>query len=237
MTAFSYSEEEIKILKNFADINPNIIINPDKFHIVNGSHKSVVGLYSFKGKYGYEPYGIYNLKEFLSGISQFNDAQLEIHDRYIAIKDPNNNVTTKYSSTDIDLITPAQDPSNKFSKLECDLEFTLTAEKMALIKKVMQIYNCKRIYFETLDKETIRLTTAGINLQSSTNPTEIIVNGEDVIISALSEDIVIYIKSEEFNLLEGDYNVKVAAKGISQWKNIIVDSLMYYIGISNIEDD
>ncbi len=237
MNSFTYTEEELKVLKNFAEINPNMIIYPDRFAIVNGSHKSVVGLYQFKEPYDYKPYGIYNLKEFLNGSGQFTNVQFEIHDTFIAIKDSANGLTTKYGSTDIDLIQAAQNPTKKFNEVECQLEFNLPTEKMVLIKKVMQIYSSKRIYFESVDKDTIRLITAGTDLKTSVNPTEIIIKGEDVTTSNLPEDVILYIKAEEFNLMEGDYKVKVSTKGITQWKNSLIDSLTYYIGISDIAND
>ncbi|GAG22253.1 unnamed protein product, partial [marine sediment metagenome] len=77
----------------------------------------------------------------------------------------------------------------------------------------------------------------GEDLKDSQNPTEIIIEGEEVTTSTLPAEAVLYIKEEEFGLLEGNYEVRVSSVGISQWKNTQIPSLVYYIGVSNIKDD
>lgn len=242
MSKFTYTEEENKILKNFADIHTGMIIYPDKFMVVNGLDKSIVGIYYFENPYDYEPYGVYDLKEFLSGVNLYN-SELEIHDKYINISNSKQGISTKYRNTSLDMLPEAKDLSEAFNKLDSELEFVLTAEKYAIMKKVIQVFNAEKIYFRTVDSSTIRVVVASSldanNKQPELqeNATEIIITGDNVIKSELPEDTVLYIKVDEFKLMDGDYDVKISSAKASKWKHKQIKSLQYFIGVANIDED
>ncbi len=242
MSKFSYTEEEIKILKNFAEIHSGMIIKPDNFMVVNGMDKSVVGVYKFENPYDYDEYGIYDLKEFLSGIGLY-ESELEIHEKYVSISNTKQGIQTKYRNTSLDMLPEVKDLSEKMSQIDCELEFSLTAEKYNVLKKIIQVYGADRLYFRALDNKSIRLV-AGWKLQSDSfdpelqeNATEIIFKDDEVQSANLPDDTVLYIKVDEFKLMEGDYNVKISSKGISNWKHQHIQTLQYFIGIANIQED
>ena len=51
--SFQFNEKETNILKNFAAINPSMIVEPTGLKVINNS-KSVIGFYEFEQSYDFE---------------------------------------------------------------------------------------------------------------------------------------------------------------------------------------
>jgi len=233
---FAYKDTELKVLKNFAAINPNMIVLPDKFAVVNGMKKSVVGYYAFEETYDYEPYGIFDLDEFLTTISSMTEYKLNVcaDDNYVEIHDVRNGLKAVYNTSPLDMLPEVKDLTSKFSKTHIDLEFVFTAEKLAILRKVTSVLKLERIYLESID-DGIRILAANKSLKNMTNPTELMLTGEHVVKNELGENVILYINLDELHLLEGDYQVKVSSKGISHWYNEFL-KIDYFIGVSHYKE-
>jgi hypothetical protein len=240
--SFRYTEEESKILKNFADIHTGMVIYPDKFMVVNGLDKSLVGIYKFEKAYTYQSYGIYDLKEFLSGVNLYN-SELTVKDKYISISNEKQGISTKYRNTPIDILPEVKDLTEKIKDLDFQIQFKLSAEKFAILRKVIQVYGVERLYFKSIDEKTIKVVAAkkmaadNFDPEMQENSTVLILSGDDVISSTLDESTVLYIKTDEFKCIDGDYIVKISNKGISNWHNLNIPNLQYFIGVADIKND
>lgn len=234
---FKYTDEEMIVLKNFAAINPNMIILPDKFTVINGLKKSVIAYYQFEKPYDYSPYGIYDLNEFRNLMDQMDEWELHVKERYVAILDKGNNSEVKYNLTANKYLPEISErvPEN-FEKTSKELEFKLTAEKLSSLVKITSILNSERIYFRNDPKGRLQMISAGVNLEESINPFEITLQKDDIEVNNLGDD-VLYFDAKEFKILPGEYSVKIAAKGISHWHNELSPQVDYYIGIKKAEKD
>ncbi len=232
MSQFSYTDTEIKVLKNFATINPSMIVLPDRFAVVNGLKKSVLAYYQFESEYDHDPYGIFDLDEFLTTIGSISGSQLEVEDGVIYIT--NDSFKATYNTTPLDMLPDVKDVSRKFSKVPINLEFKFPAEKIAILKKVTSILKHERIYFDSTP-DGIRIIAAQKSLANKTNPTELMITGELLIQNDLPEGTVLYMNLEEFVLLDGDYHVQISEKEISKWRNEFLD-VDYYIGVSQFSE-
>ena len=228
---FRYTDTEMKVLKNFSTINPNMVVFHDKFAVIDGPNKSVVGSYKFKTPYEYDSFGIFQMDELLSIVSQVKEHELEVNEKHVSIFDKSVDSETKYNLTPQTLLPNIDTDTlmNRFDEQEANLEFVFTAEKLNSIKKISQILKCERLFFESL-KGKIRIIAAQKSLLQSVNPHEIIINSDDITTNNLGDDIV-FINVDEFRLLEGDYDVRLCKSGISHWHNKFVD-VDYYIGLS-----
>ena len=231
---FKYTPEELKILKNFATINDNIIIHPHQFSVINGARKSVVAFHVFENTYEHEPYGIFNLREFITLLEiDSGEYELEVHDRYVQVSYTTSKSATKYQLTDMELLPAVGSISEKYDKLDTELAFELSSEKIAILKKVTNILALERIYFQTVG-DKILITATNKSLDDATNPYIITLDSWSA--NALPEDVVLYVKVEEFKIMDGDYSVSISAKGISKWTNTF-QNVDYYLGVNTLETE
>jgi hypothetical protein len=86
------SSDTIKILKNYADINPNIVLHGNIITTTNQG-KNIYSESEIAEKIPVEA-GIYDLKQLLSVISLYKDPEFDFHDQFVYISQDNN--ITKY---------------------------------------------------------------------------------------------------------------------------------------------
>lgn len=221
-TPFSFDEKTIKILTNFATINPSMIIQPDKLAVINAS-ESCVGFYEFPKSFDFEEFGLYEVPEFLSAISVFDKApQIDVKDKYLQITGEKDKL--KYFTTAKNLLTEVPDVEDEFKKVQSGLEFTLPADKLAVINKFASILKAKFIFFET-EKKKIRVTV-GTELESSNNSYELFIE-DDIKTNKLDKPVKI--SFEDFKILPGEYKIALAPE-ISKWSNL--NGAVYYLACS-----
>lgn len=212
----------MKVLANFASINPSMIIQPDKLSVINNTN-SCIGFYPFANSYDFEEFGLYEAPEFLSALSVFDTAPtIDVKDKYLLISSKENKL--KYFTTAKNLLPQVPDVATKFEKVKCGLEFTLSADKLALINKISSILKSKYIFFET-QKKKILITIAN-ELESSNNSYELFIE-DDIVTNELSEPVKIEL--ENFKILPGEYKISLSSK-ISKWSNL--NGTTYYLACS-----
>jgi hypothetical protein len=219
--AFNFTETEINVLKNFASINPSMVFEGTGFKVINNS-KSVIGLYPFAKSYDFPTFGIYECSEFLTALGAMDKPQIEVEAKQITIVDGTNRLT--YYTTATDLLPVVPDVGSKFSKLDCELEFTITADKLAYLLKMATILKSKYLFFES-DKKCIRIT-AGDELATSQNNFEALIEG-GITANRLTAPVKIILA--DFKILPGEYAVKLSPK-ISKWSNLT--GIDYFVGTS-----
>lgn len=235
---FKYTPEELKILKNFGTINDNIIIQPDQFAVINGAKKSVVGFYKFENVYDHEPYGIFNLREFITLLEiDSGDYELEVHDKYVQVTYASSKSSTKYNLTPQELLPTVGSISEKFNSLQTELEFELSGENIATLKKVTNVLALERIYFqivETPTKNVLLITATNKSLENAVNPYIITLENQKTM--GMEPTLILYVNVEELKIMEGDYDVQISAKGISRWWNKF-QNVEYFIGVNTLETE
>ena len=221
-TPFTFDEKTIKILSNFASINPSMVIQPDQLSVINGSD-SCIGFYTFSTPLDFNEFGLYEAPEFLSALSVFDTAPaIDVKDKYLVISGKNDKL--KYFTTAKNLIPVVPDVKSKFEKVQCGLEFTLSADKLAVINKFSSILKSKYIFFET-EKKRIRVTIAN-ELESSNNSYELFIEDD---IKSNKLEAPVKISLDDFKILPGEYTISLSPK-ISRWTNL--NGATYYLACS-----
>jgi hypothetical protein len=151
---------------------------------------------------------------------------IEVHDKYINIVGTNND-KVKYYTTASELLPKVPDFESKIKTVDWALKFQLTADKLAVIFKMVSTMKSKSkyLFFET-DGKAIRLTI-GNELESSGNNYDIVITDG---ITANKATKVIKIPLVDFKILEGEYEVRVDER-ITVWTNL--SGVEYYISTAN----
>jgi len=219
--SFQFTEKEITVLKNFAGVNPSMIVDAKGFKVINNS-KSVIGFYDFDKEYSFEDFGLYETNEFLTIIGAMGNPEIDVNEKYLTIANGKDKV--KYFTTAQNLLPKVPNVANKFKDIECELQFTISADKLNLILKMAGILKSKYIFFES-DKKKIRIT-AGDELESSGNNFEVVLE-EGITANNLKEAVKITLA--DFKIIPSEYKVELSTK-ISKWTSTL--GVEYFVGVA-----
>lgn len=218
----NFTDSELAVLKNFASINPSMVIHKDRLEVINNS-KSTLASFTFDKEYDFEEFGIYVVPDFLQAIGAFKNPDLDVKSDHVLIKDGNQKI--KFFTTPTNIIPKFQDLGPKFKKLTPELDFDLPGDKLAMIFKTASILKADFLFFESTDDGEVRITITN-DLKSSANSFEVVIR-ENVRTSDLS-GMVIKMSVGELKLVPGDYKVQVSTKQISRWESY--NGIDYFIG-------
>jgi len=235
MPKFCYNDQEREVLKNFSKINPSMIIQPDKFNVINNS-KNVLGFYDFENPYYYEEYGIYDLGVYNNYMRSVTDLELEVKEKCVVIYDKASNLKQTQSTTPVDggSLVRVTDPASQFNACEVIVETAMPSDKLSQLLKFADIAKHERIFFKTING-ILTLIGGGKDLNNSIDPTLIDIKKNNITTNKL--DVTLSM-SKEFmeKLMEGyDYTLTIVKTGkgnyISRWSNDVVKGLRYYISL------
>ncbi len=113
------SEKTLTVLRNYATINPNVVINEgDEIKTISEA-KNVLSSAKLDVQFP-KTFGIYDLSEFLSVLSLVNSPRLTFEDNYVLVGDSSGRTRIKYFYSDIDILTV---PSKDIVMPECEVFF------------------------------------------------------------------------------------------------------------------
>lgn len=196
----------ISVLKNFAGINSNLVINSGPVIKTMSESKTIMAVANISESIS-GPIGIYDLNEFLGMINMFDDADIVISSdmKYATVSEGNRSVKYFFSEPSI-LTTPQKD----IVMPPCEITFTLTTNDMASIRKASSALGVSDIVIDsTSDKIVIRVTNVA---DATSNSFEISTNVE----SAIKAKCVFNIAN--FKFIVDDYDVSISSRLISNFK-------------------
>ena len=167
-------------------------------------------------------FAIYDLSQFLSGISLFSDPQLEFdNESFVSIRGGRQSARYYFSDPEITLKS-APEKNVKFPG--ADIQFNLSGEELIQLQKASAVYSLPDLSFQSVEGEnTIKLI-----LSDKENDTS---NTYDLTVSGCTTGTYsLDLKIDNIRLLPGDYSVKVSKHLISEWTNQNAD-LTYYIAL------
>ena len=112
------SSETIDVLKNFSNINQNILIKEGDTVRTMSTMKNILASAKVKEEFGQE-FGIYDLTEFLGVMSLVGDPELEFdNDSFLTING-NGSANIKYFFSDPSILISPPDRTEALSDLRC----------------------------------------------------------------------------------------------------------------------
>ena len=215
------SKKTLDVLKNFSTINSSIVFRKGSTVRTISNAENILAKFTGEEVFPTD-FAIYDLSQFLSGISLFNDPQLEFTSNdFVSIR--GGRTSAKYYFSDPE-ITLKSAPEKNVQFPGADLQFNLTGDDLIALQKASAVYGLPDLTFQSEEG----LDTIKLILRDKENDTS---NTYDLTVAGCSTGTYsLDLKIENIRLLPGDYTVKVSKHLISEWTNTNVD-LTYYIAL------
>ena len=204
-----FSARTIQILRNFASINEGLIFKPGTVLKTLSPTKSVMAKAVIDTEIP-QTFAIFDIPQFLSAVSMFDDPELEVNDAYMVIGSGREKIKYTFSAPNL-----IHTPSDKEIHLpEVDIEFELKSETLARAMKALSIIDAtciavtgdgEKVYLEAMDPEVTTKSTYKVEVADTDKTFKYI------------------FKAENLKLLPDDYQVQICGRGISHFKSSDVE--------------
>ena len=196
------------ILKNFSEINTNILIKPGSELSTISTMRNIFAKATISEPFDSE-FGIYDLNEFLSVVSSLNKPELTLEDKYMTISAEGSRAKAKYFYSDPSVLVS---PTKEVNMPEADVTFSLLESHLTELKKMAAI-------LKTPDLALVGIKGGDIILKVCDKKNDTSNNFDIVVGEGATADYTFYFKVENLKMLSGDYDVSVSSKSISHFKN------------------
>ena len=207
------------ILKNFSEINTNILIKPGKELNTISTMRNIFAKASIDETFDTE-FGIYDLNEFLAVVSGMNKPELSLQDKHMTISAEGSKSKVKYFYSDPSVIVA---PTKEVNMPEAEVTFSLSESVLEQLKKMAAILKAP-------DLALVGEKGGDIVLKVCDKKNDTSNNFDIVVGEGATADYTFYFKVENLKLLPGDYKVQVSSKGISYFQHKNLD-VSYFIAL------
>jgi len=221
MSKVILSKKTLDVLKNFSTINSSIVFRKGSTVRTISNAENILAKFTGDEVFPVD-FAIYDLSQFLSGISLFSDPQLEFdNENFVSIRGGRQSARYYFSDPEITLKS-APEKNVKFPG--ADMQFNLSRDDIWQLDKASGIYGLSDLTFQSEEgSNEIKLILR--DKENDTSNTY-----EQSVSGSCTGSFSLDIKIENIRLLLGDYSVKVSQHLISEWTNQNAD-LTYYIAL------
>jgi len=193
----------INVLKNFAKINPSILIQEGNTLKTISTSKTIMAKAKVSTEFG-NRFAIYNLDRFISTLSLFNDPELKFNEKFVDISDGGKK--THYTYADENTITKA--PEKEINLPSIDVSFKLSHENLKDVEKAAGVLGLPEI--------VVFGDGTNICLQATDSKNQY---GDlySIVIGETTKSFKAIFKSENIKIIPGDYEVNISSRGISHF--------------------
>jgi len=217
VTKMRLSKETYNILKNFAAINSNILIQPGNILKTVSAGKNIYVEAKVTEDFDVDV-PIWDLNKFLGIVSMFNNPDLEFHDTHVVITNGRSSVTYYYSEPSLLTI-----PTREIKMPATVTQFELNEKDLTEILKASSVLQVSDLRMVGGDgKFTISVDDSG---QSTSNSFEIVIDE-----NYTGKDFEGTVNVSEMKFIPGSYSVELTDTIISKFIHKSLD-LSYYIAI------
>lgn len=199
------SENTVNILKNFATINPSLLINPGNTITTMAISKSIYSKANVEESFPTR-FAIYELSKFLGIVSLFKDPELEFGDKQVRIVSGRQSVNYTYADPSM-IVAP--DPNKDINFPSADIEFSISQEELQKVVRATGVLQLPEIAVIG-NGQTITVTAT-----NSKNPTTDVFSIE---VGNTEKTFNMVFKVESIiKLISGNYDVMISSRGLSKW--------------------
>lgn len=217
----NFNDEFLGVLKNFAQINSNLMVNAGSTDVTTiNESKSVYGCYT----HGFEfdnDFAIYDLSNFISALNMFENKTVTIGDKFMTVQDDSSKSRLRYTFANPDLITKAPAPV-KIDEFVST--FDLTNEMMNKLRKAQSVLDLSTVRVLPNGSDSVEIRVEDPN-DPSNNQFALEASAENT-----SENFDAYLSMNNLLVLSGDYKVGISDKNLMKFTHDDV-SLFYYISL------
>tara|TARA_B100000085_G_scaffold181056_1_gene165280 strand:- start:963 stop:1631 length:669 start_codon:yes stop_codon:yes gene_type:complete len=213
------SESTKEILKNFSEINPNLMITPGKQIKTISTMKNILATAQVSEEFP-QDIAIYDLNEFLGVMSLFNKPKFAFDDKSMTMQEEGTSTKSKYFFADASILTV---PQKDVKMPEAEVNFTLTETDLTKVKKAASM----------LQLPDISISSKGgdINLSAIDKKNDT-ANNFSIKVGTSDKTFDFHFKTEHLKMLPGDYNVSISSKLISNFKHK-TKPVEYWVALEN----
>ncbi len=220
MTSTSISQETLSILKNFSQLNANLLVRPGNvINTVTGA-KNVMAQATVKEDFPVE-FGIWDLNKFLGTLSLFDSPTCVFGEKSVKISGEGGRAVTYYYSEPSLLTT-----INKQVQMpETVINLSLTQSVFADLQRAASVLQLPDLSFTSMDGENILAV-----VRDKKDPTS---NDYSVAVGDVLGDTPNFefnFKIDNLKLLPGDYDVEICESVVSSFTNTNID-VKYWIAL------
>lgn len=209
------SNETLTVLKNFAGINQSILVRKGNKLRTMSVMKTVLAEATVNEEFEKE-FAIYDLNQFLNGISLHEDPELDFQDdKYVVIREGKRRV--KYFFADPQVIVSP--PEKEISLPSQDVCFQLEHSQYDKIKKAAAVYQLEDLSVIG-EAGVIRLV-----VRDKRNATS---NEYSIVVGETDKEFIFNFKVENLKIIPASYDVVLSSKLLSKFTNERYN-LNYYI--------
>lgn len=208
------SKQTIEIFKNYSTINSSLAIKAGSTLKTMNENQNIMSTATISESFPID-FGIYDLVQFLSALSLFENPELDFQEKYVDISEGKQSI--RYYYADKAMVKPIE---KKIVLQMVDVEFSITRENLADVLRAAQVLALPEIVV-TSDNGNI-----GVKATSTKNKTS---NFSSIDVGAPTKDTFnIIFKAENLKLIPGTYKVEIWSKGITKFTNKDID-LVYFV--------
>lgn len=213
------SESTKEILKNFSEINPNLMIKPGKQLKTISTMKNILATANVSEEFP-QDIAIYDLNEFLGVMSLFTKPQFTFDDKSLSIGEEGTSTKSKYYFADPSILTV---PQKDVKMPDAEVQFTLTETDLTKVKKAASMLQLPDIAITSKGSD---ITLSAIDKKNDT------ANNFSIKVGETNSKFEFHFKTEHLKMLPGDYNVSISSKLISNFKHKS-KPIQYWIALEN----
>ena len=211
------STDTREVLKNYSTINSNLLVSAGNQIATMSQMKNIVSKATLPDTFETE-FAIYDLNEFLSAMSLFDDPELDFGDSSVRISQGGQSLNYFYSDP-----TVVTTPKSDIGMPEPDATFIF---KQSVFNQILKASSVLGVPDMVLDVNE----TGGMNLRVSDRKNDTSNSFSVEVGDGGTPNQKFFFKVENLKLLSGDYEVLVSSKGISKFKNVNKD-VEYFIAL------
>ena len=219
------SKETIDVLKNFSNINQNILIKEGDTVRTMSTMKNILASAKVKEEFGQE-FGIYDLTEFLGVMSLVSDPEIKFENNsFLTINGAGANIKYFFSDPSI-LISPP----DVFNAPETDVQLTISQETLSNVLKASAVMQLPDVVIsKTQGDEPATISVTDLKNVTSNSFSE-------KIDDRATEGYTFNFKADNLKMIQGNYDVNVSTTAlVSHWNNTVKD-VDYWIALEQPTD-
>jgi len=210
------SSNTTNILKNFSQINQSILIKQGNKLKTISVMKNILAEAEIEEEFE-KDFAIYDLNQFLSGLSLYDSPDLDFGESYLTIRDGRRRA--KYFFADPDVIVSP--PEKEISLPTRDVCFTVATQQLDKLLKAAAIY-------QVPDLSAIgRNGKVELVVRDKKNDTSHEFSEE---VGETEDEFMFNFKVENIKIIPGTYEVVISSKLLAEFTNKNTD-LKYYIAL------
>ena len=203
------SNETLSVLKNFAGINSNVVLNPGQTVKTMSESKTIMASAQINEEVPAQ-IGIYDLNEFLGVVNMFDDPDLLFDNEFKSVRVTEGKRAVKYFFSEPSILTS---PSKDVVMPACPVSFTISAEEMSNLRKAAS---------------ALGVTDVMVKCEPSSNPQLVVTDTKDSTSNSYEIDLdesvgegvtcKFIFNIGNFKFVADDYEVSISDKLISNFK-------------------